>query len=132
MLLHAWPDAVSLKVYELTYPPHRLGLASRTLLAEVPLVVPGTHDGVAAEAHPRAYEWACPAAAALPAHTARAGGGGGINQGEGGHEGDLEVDEGVARLEPLQVVAPTGALPRSCNWDRYRAGLGSGRWFVNC
>ena len=87
VLLHSWPHAVNVRVFELLPPQRRLGLTTRIQLAEVSITVPGEQGTPAAQAFTQGYVWTSPAQAALPA-----------------------FDSGFAdgRAETLQAVTPAG------------------------
>ena len=99
VLLQSWPHSLTLKLYEVTKPARLLALATKTLLAEVPLVVPGAPGHAPAEASARGYDWASLANAGLPLPSA----------------GRPSGSDGAPRLEPLRVVQPAGAC-KVPNW----------------
>ena len=118
--LDAWPTSVSVKVYEVA-PPSKLlqyvtATPTRTLLADVPIVVPGGSDissGAGGQSH--GYAWISPANCAPPAFsstlTARAA----QELPSIGQQSDAEAGQGQAAAgegkpaEEPQAVVPAGA-----------------------
>lgn len=66
VLLKAWPRSVSLRLYEIVRKPRTLALASKVLLAEIPVAIPGAPGTPPVATAPTGYEWACPTQSTVP------------------------------------------------------------------
>jgi hypothetical protein len=67
LLVSSWPHSVTIRLYEAARRPHALSLRSKTLLAEIPVAVPGAPGSLCADSGAQSIEWACPDYGGTPA-----------------------------------------------------------------
>jgi CC2D2A N-terminal C2 domain len=67
VLISLWPQSVTVRIYEVSSRSSALALRARTLLAEIPVAVPGAQGASVADTLPQGYDWACPTQASFPA-----------------------------------------------------------------
>jgi CC2D2A N-terminal C2 domain len=66
LLVSSWPHSVTLRLYEAPRRAHLLSLRSQTLLAEVPVAVPGAPGTLSSGYGVQSIEWACPTYGGMP------------------------------------------------------------------
>lgn len=74
LLVSSWPHSVTMRLYEAPRRALPLSLRSRSLLAEVPVAVPGSPGTLSTGSGVQGIEWACPTHASLPVSRKRQSG----------------------------------------------------------
>ena len=66
LLVSTWPHSVTLRLYEVARRSRVLSFRSKSLLAEVPVTVPGGSSALSPGSGVQSIQWACPMHGGLP------------------------------------------------------------------